>query len=283
VSAAVRDVELIVLGSGTSAGVPAIGCDCEVCTSDDPRDRRLRCSSCLRFVDADGQERTILLDASPDLREQALRHRLRRSDAILFTHHHVDHVFGLDEVRRFNLLMRAPIDVYGEPRTLEALGRIYKHIFEQEKNVNDSFVATLIPHLLEPGLVLDLFGLRVTPLRLLHGRLPILGFRVEALDAAGDVADEQPGPLPLGYCTDVSSIPPESWGVLGGLRNLLLDMLRPRHHPTHLTVDQAVAAADQIGAERTWFVHMTHDILHADLDPRLPEGMGLAWDGLRLV
>jgi len=280
--ASVHDVELVVLGSGTSAGVPVIGCDCAVCTSDDPRDRRLRCSSCLRFVDADGQSRLILFDTAPDLREQALRHRLRRCDAILFTHHHVDHVFGLDDVRRFNVLMRSSIDVYAEPRVLEALGRIYKHIFEREKNVNDSFVATLVPHVIAPEGVVDLHGIRVTPIRLLHGRLPLLGFRVEALDAAGDVAAEQPGPLPLAYCTDVSAIPPETWRHLTGLRTLLLDMLRPRQHPTHFTVDQAVAAAGQIGADRTWFIHMTHDIRHADLDPTLPEGMALAWDGLVL-
>ena len=273
---------MIILGSGTSAGVPVIGCDCAICTSDDPRDNRLRTASCVRFIDATGQDRVILIDASPDLRQQALRHRLRRCDAIVFTHNHVDHTFGLDEVRRFNVLMQASIDVHAETHTMEALLRIYKHIFQREQNVNDSFVASLVPRIIDPATPMDFHGLRFTPLRLLHGRLPLLGFRIEATDGSGAVAREQPGPLPLAYCTDVSAIPPETWPQLRGLRTLILDMLRYRKHPTHFTVDEAVAVATEVGADRTWFVHMTHDILHADLDPKLPEGMSLAHDGLIL-
>ena len=278
----VTDVQLVVLGSGTSAGVPLIGCTCETCHSDDPRDRRTRPAACVRFCDPGGADRVILIDTSPDLREQALREGLRRCDAILYTHNHVDHTFGLDEVRRFNALMQAPIDLYAEGRTLEWLSGVYRHIFEKSKNVNDSFVATLIPHVIEPGVALALFGLRWTPLRLLHGRLPILGFRIEALDGQGRIAAEQPAPLPLGYCTDVSAIPPETWPALGGLRTLVLDMLRYRRHPTHFSVEEAVAAAERIGAEATWFIHMTHDIRHATLDAELPPGMALAYDGLVL-
>jgi phosphoribosyl 1,2-cyclic phosphate phosphodiesterase len=277
-----RDLELVILGSGTSAGVPVIGCDCAVCTSTDPRDRRTRCSACLRFTDAGGTPRLILLDTSPDLRQQALRERMRRCDAILYTHNHVDHTFGLDEVRRFNAVMEAPIEVYAEEHTMEFLHRVYRHIFAKEGNVNDSFVATLLPRMLRPDQPLDLFGIRFTPLRLLHGRLPILGFRIEALDAGGAVAPDQPGPLPLAYCTDVSGVPPETWSGLAGLRTLVLDMLRYRRHPTHLSVDEAVAMAHQVGADRTWFTHMTHDIAHADLDARLPQGMRLAYDGLAI-
>jgi phosphoribosyl 1,2-cyclic phosphate phosphodiesterase len=276
----VRHVELVILGSGTSSGVPVIGCGCDVCSSDDPRDRRLRCSACVRFTDGGGQERVILIDTSPDLREQALRAGLRRCDSILYTHNHVDHTFGLDEVRRFNVLMKSPIDVYADERTMAALHRVYRHIFEREANVNDSFVAALVPRLVEPDRPVDLHGLRFTPIRLLHGRLPLLGYRVEAIGEDGSILDDQPGPLPLAYCTDVSAIPPESWARLGGLRTLVLDMLRYRHHPTHFTVDQAIAAAEQVAAGRTWFIHMTHDIRHADLDAKLPEGMSLAHDGL---
>ncbi|MBT8486652.1 MAG: MBL fold metallo-hydrolase [Phycisphaerales bacterium] len=278
----VRDLELVVLGSGTSAGVPVIGCGCEVCASEDPRDRRTRTSACLRFVDRSGQPRVILLDASPDLREQALRHRLDRCDAIVFTHNHVDHTFGLDEVRRFNALMKASIDVYAESRTMEFLHRVYQHIFRRDQNVNDSFVATLVPQVIDGDRPLDLFGLRLTPVRMLHGRLPVLAYRVEALDESGAIAATQPPPLPLAYCTDVSAIPPESWPRLTELRTLVLDMLRYRKHATHFTVDEAIAAADTIAADRTWFIHMTHDIRHADLDPRLPAGMRLAYDGLVL-
>ncbi len=278
----VRDVEMIILGTGTSAGVPVIGCDCPVCRSDDPRDTRTRCSACLRFVDGSGGNRTILIDASPDLRAQALRHRLTRCDSIFFTHNHVDHTFGLDEVRRFNVVMQASIDIFADERTMETLFRVYRHIFRRESNVNDSFVATLVPQVITPERALDRFGLRITPIPLLHGRLPLLGYRIEALDAEGRPARDQPGPLPLAYCTDVSAIPPASWNLLTGLRTLVLDMLRYRSHPTHFTVDQAVETAHRIGAGATWFIHMTHDILHAELDPRLPAGMSLAHDGLVL-
>jgi phosphoribosyl 1,2-cyclic phosphate phosphodiesterase len=276
----IRDVECILLGTGTSAGVPVIGCDCEVCTSDDPRDRRLRCSACVRFIDSGGEQRVILIDTAPDLREQALRLRLKRCDGIIYTHNHVDHTFGLDEVRRFNVLMQQSIEVWADENTMRSLHRIYRHIFERDKNVNDSFVATLIPRLIRPEQPIDLFGLRFAPIKLLHGKLPVLGFRIEALDHSGRIAADQPAPLPLAYCTDVSAIPPETWPRLTDLRALVLDMLRYRHHPTHMSVDEAVAAAERIGARRTWFIHMTHNILHADLDARLPEGMALGWDGL---
>ena len=276
----VSDVRCLILGSGTSSGVPVIGCDCDVCASTDPRDNRTRCSACISFRDASGQERLILIDASPDLREQALRHKLKRCDSIVFTHNHVDHTFGLDEVRRFNVLMQASIDVFAEAHTFEHLHRVYRHVFERHKNINDSFVATLITHLIDPGKSFDSHGLRFTPLRLLHGKLPVLGFRIEAVNAHGEIAADQPGPLPFAYCTDVSAIPPETWRQLTGLNALVLDMLRYRHHPTHFTVDQAIAAATQIGARQTYFTHMTHDIRHADLDPQLPKGMALAYDGL---
>lgn len=276
----IHDVQLIVLGSGTSAGVPVIGCHCATCTSTDPRDHRLRTSACIRFIDSVGDERLILLDTSPDLRQQALAHNLTRCDAILFTHNHVDHTFGLDEVRRFNAVMHAPIDIYAERHTMEHLQRIYRHIFDRDKNVNDTFVATLIPHLIDPDRPIDLFGLRATPVRLLHGKMPILGYRFDAIDENGAIASKPPAPLTFAYCTDVSGIPPESWRKLEGLNTLILDMLRYRHHPTHMTVDESLAAAEKIGATRTWFVHMTHDIRHAELDPTLPDGTALAYDGL---
>jgi len=276
----ISDVALTMLGTGTSAGVPVIGCDCAVCTSEDPRDTRLRCSAAMQFIDADGAPRLILIDTSPDLRQQALRHDLRRCDAIVYTHNHVDHTFGLDEVRRFNIVMEAPIELHAEANTMRHLHRVYEHIFKRDQNVNDSFVATLLPHIIDPDRVLDLHGLRFTPLRLLHGRLPVLGYRVESLNRRREVAPQQPPPLPLAYCTDVSAIPPETWPHLTGLHTLVLDMLRYRKHPTHFTVDQAIDAAQRIGAQQTFFTHMTHDIMHATLDSELPDGMHLAYDGL---
>lgn len=280
---AVSALEFILLGTGTSAGVPVIGCACRVCRSSDPRDRRLRCGACLRFRDAAGQARTLLIDVPPDHREQSLRHRLDRCDGILFTHDHVDHTFGLDEVRRYNALMGASIEVWGEAEVLESLRRVYRHVFERTSNVNKSFVADLVACEIDPNRPIDLFGLRCTPIRLLHGRLPILGFRIEALDAEGRIATSQPGPLPLAYCTDCNAIPPESWGRLAGLETLVLDLLRHRRHPTHFSTDEAIAAATRIGAARTLFTHMTHDVGHAELEGLMPPRMHPGHDDLRLA
>jgi phosphoribosyl 1,2-cyclic phosphate phosphodiesterase len=195
-------------------------------------------------------------------------------------------------------VQKAPIDIYGEAHTIEHLRRVFRHIFESHNNINDSFVATLIPHAIEPEQPFELHGVRFTPIRLLHGRLPIVGYRIEDVgcrmsDVGCERQETAPGssyptsdiphptsPFPLAYCTDVSAIPPESWRMLTGLRTLVLDALRPRKHPTHFTVDQAVAAAANIGADHTWFVHMAHEVLHAEVDAALPEGMRLAWDGL---
>lgn len=253
-----------------------------MCTSTDPRDRRLRTAACIRVHDAAGTERVILLDAGPDLRAQALREGLVRCDAILFTHHHVDHTFGLDEVRRFNALMGAPIDIYAEAPTLQFLDRVFAHIFQARPGTNESFVASLIPRRIEPGAAVELWGLRFTPFRLLHGRMPVLGFRIERI--GGPTGQGQADDvLPLAYCTDLSAVPPESWRYLTGLQTLVLDALRRRRHPTHLSLDEAVAMAERIGAARTWLVHMSHELPHAETDATLPDGIALAWDGLILT
>jgi len=245
----------------------------------------------------------VLIDAGPDLRQQALRAGLTRCDGIFFTHNHVDHIFGLDEVRRFNAVMQRPVDIYADANTLESLRRVYKHIFDREQNVNDSFVATLVPHLIRAGEPVDLHGVRFTPFTMLHGKLPVLAYRIEALShiakpcpsGSGWGSPSPPraapvphghgfadGLLPLAYCTDVSGIPPESWVHLRGLKTLVLDALRHRKHPTHLTVGQAISVAHEAGAEQTYFIHMTHDLSHAATEAELPEGMHLAYDGLVL-
>lgn len=277
----VRDFECVVLGSGGSSGVPAIGCACAACTSEDPRDRRLRTSAAVRFTDPQGQSRTLLIDTSPDLRAQALRAGLRRCDAIFYTHHHVDHTFGLDEVRRFSLVMNGEIDLFADTTTLAFLERVYQHIFRRDP-APGSFVAALAAKRLRAGQAVDRYGLRLLPIPLLHGGVPILGFRIDALDGGGGVAATQPAPLPLAWCTDVSGIPPASWPLLTGLRTLVLGMLRHRRHPAHYSVDEAVHVAGEIDAAETWFVHMTHDIVHREVDAALPERMRLAWDGLVL-
>jgi len=273
------------LGTGTSAGVPMIACSCPVCTSTDPRDQRLRTAAAVQFVDATGQDRIVLLDAGPDLRQQALRARLTRCDAVLLTHNHVDHVFGIDELRRFNAVMKAPIDLWADDHTMESLQRIYRHIFEKQNNVNDSFVATLIPQRITQAMVqsatpIVVHGATFTPIPLLHGRLPVLGFRIDVPKPAN--VNDAAWPFPLAYCTDVSAFPPEAWPRLTNLRTLVLDALRDRSHPTHLTLEQAVNVADRIGARSTYFIHMAHDLPHEETQARLPESMFLAHDGLVL-
>lgn len=272
-----RDFTCTVLGSGTSAGVPSIGCHCDVCMSDDPRDTRLRTAAALRWIDADDHPRVLLIDAGPDLRQQVLAAGVDRCDGILITHNHVDHVFGLDEVRRFNVTMRASVTVWAEPHVQQDLRRVYQHIFASEDNVNPSFVANIKLCDLDPDGVLELYGLRITPIRMLHGALPILGFRFDAVDAASSAS-----PLPLAWCTDVSEMPESAVEQMGGLDTLFLDMLRERPHKTHLNLAEATALATRLEACHTWFVHMGHEVSHSGVSEHLSDGLKLAFDGLEL-
>lgn len=267
------------LGTGTSSGVPVIGCGCPVCTSTDPRDTRTRTSAVLEFTDPTGQERVVLIDASADFRQQALAAGFLRLDAILITHDHVDHIFGLDEGRRFNVLMDGPIELYADAFTHESLRRVFPYILDRGDKPPESFVATLIPRHVAAGEPFELFGLSVTPLDLLHGRRHILGFR---FDAGSDMPDAGTL-LPLAYCTDCSAIPDQTWPLLDGVQTLVLDALRHRAHPSHMTLAQATAAAARVGASRTYFVHMTHDLGHAETQAELVAaggGVALAHDGL---
>lgn len=252
------ELTIKVLGSGTSHGVPMIGCDCPVCTSNDPRDKRTRPSITI----SDG-DTTLLVDTSPELRLQCLANDVRRVDAVLYTHYHIDHVAGMDELRRFNWLQDSAIPCFGQPATLDRLRSMFPYVFE-EASEYPSAIPRLRLHLIEPGAPgFDVGGLRVTPIPLLHGRLPILGFRV------GNFA----------YCTDVSEIPGESWPLLRGLDVLILDALRRRPHPTHFNLEQAVEHAKRIGAGQTYFTHIAHELGHAETNAELPKGMALAFDG----
>ncbi|MBI1368044.1 MAG: MBL fold metallo-hydrolase [Planctomycetes bacterium] len=252
---------LTFLGTGTSAGVPLIGCDCAVCHSSDPRDRRDRPSVLVKR-----DNKLILIDTTPDLRHQMLRHKVHRLDAVLYTHNHADHVFGIDDLRRFNAVMDAPLDIFAEQYVIDWLRETFRYMFDPKHNPNRSFVPQLILHPVIPGEAVSIAHENITPLRILHGRLPILGYRLGA----------------MAYCTDCSAIAPETWRHLDDLDVLVIDGLRYTHHPTHMTVDQALAVIEQVKPKRAYLTHIAHEISHADLEPRLPEHVRLAYDDLKV-
>lgn len=283
---------ITLLGTGTSAGVPCIGCTCEVCTSDDPRDKRLRTSAAVRWTDPSGQPRCILIDTSIDLRQQALTHNITRCDAVLYTHNHTDHILGLDELRRYNAMQRDSIPIYAEDRCYRNIARVFTHVFEPASNVNKSFIAELAPCIIrtipESGGTadtFDLFGIQVTPIRLMHGRLPILGYRLELSDQLRATMSHEAlsqSPFPLAWCTDTSAIPADSWGALLDLKTLFLDGLRFKHHPTHFTIAQAIQTAAELNPDNTYLIHISHDVMHARDEKQLPYGVYLGYDGLTL-
>jgi len=262
-------LEVLFLGSGTSAGIPMIGCDCRVCRSVDPRDQRTRPSVLVRYPGREpGTQHQYLIDAAPEMRIQVIRHAITRIDGVMITHAHADHIFGLDDLRRFNVVMQGPIDLRAESTTLQQLQSIFRYIFEPHTNANQSFVPNLAPHPIKVGTAIELSSARWTPLRLMHGRLPILGFRI---DRAGES---------LAYCTDTSTIPPETYPLLEQVDVLVIDALRYRHHPTHFTVDQALAQIEKLRPKRAYLTHIAHDILHTELESQLPEHVFLSFDGL---
>jgi len=263
-------LRVTVLGSGTSHGVPSIGCDCAVCRSTDPRDRRSR-PSVLIDLPAVGPSaassavaravRRVLVDTSTDLRAQALAYDVRRVDAILFTHSHADHVFGLDEIRRYNAMQRTPIACYADAGTAANLRRMFSYIFDPPVQQGGGIPQLTLFRLAGPFTLGDM---EIVPVPLLHGSLPILGFRFG----------------PFAYLTDCNHIPDESWALLAGVRVVILDALRERPHPTHFSVSEAIEVAARLGVERAFFTHICHDLPHAATCARLPAGVQLAYDGL---
>jgi phosphoribosyl 1,2-cyclic phosphate phosphodiesterase len=248
--------------------VPAIGCDCAVCRSSDPHDRRTRPSILIEVLSPPPSPfaaavRSILVDTSTDLRAQALANDVRRVDAILFTHSHADHVFGMDDVRRYNQMQQTAIAVYADEETLASIRRMFAYVFEPPKQQGGG-LPQLVPFQIAGPFMLG--GVEVVPVRVFHGRLPVLGFRIGS----------------FAYLTDCNRIPDESWPLLEGVRTVVIDALRHRPHSTHFSVGQAIDAVARIGAERAYFTHICHDLPHAETCAQLPAGVELAYDGLVL-
>jgi phosphoribosyl 1,2-cyclic phosphate phosphodiesterase len=262
-------LKVTVLGSGTSQGVPAIGCDCAVCRSTDPRDRRTRPSILIELQGGASRApfaqavRSILVDTSTDLRAQALAHDIRRVDAILFTHGHADHVMGIDETRRYNQMQKTPIGCYANAGTVAGLRQMFSYVFRPPRQPGGG-----VPQLRLFSIAgaFTMGGAEIVPVPLWHGELPVLGYRLGS----------------FAYMTDCNRIPEESWPLLDGVRVVIIDGLRERPHPTHFNVSEALDVVSRIGPERAYLTHICHDLPHAATCARLPEGVELAYDGLVL-
>jgi phosphoribosyl 1,2-cyclic phosphate phosphodiesterase len=252
--------QLVFLGTGTSVGVPVIGCGCATCTSPNPRNSRTRCGLVLGLPGGN-----LLIDSPPDLRTQLLREKIGIVHAALFTHDHADHLFGLDDLRLFPYHLGGPLPVFCEEHVEARIRKSFDYAFQPDAHKYAGGVPQLEFRRIttEP---FEVLGAPVVPLRLHHGRFRVLGFRF------GKVA----------YCTDTNGIPPESLSLLSGLDVLVLDALRYQPHPTHFSLDEAVAMARQVAAKRTFFTHMSHDLEHDTVNAALPPGMELAYDGLRV-
>jgi phosphoribosyl 1,2-cyclic phosphate phosphodiesterase len=246
-------------------GVPTLGCDCNVCTSADPRDRRLRPSVVLRWQDASNRQRTVLIDTGPDFREQALRAGLTRVDAVFYTHSHADHIFGLDDLRPLSFVVSregGSIPLHASAETRRVLEKVFDYTLSPHATY-PTRAKVKVESLADRTCVHEVEFVRV-PVR--HGQMDVAGFRF------GDMA----------YLTDVSEIPEESFSLLQGLNTLVLPALRHQPHPSHATVQQAVAWAQRIGARQTWFTHIAHELGHEATNRMLPEGVALAYDGLEV-
>jgi phosphoribosyl 1,2-cyclic phosphate phosphodiesterase len=248
-------MKLTFLGTGTSRGIPVIGCDCTVCHSSNPRNKRLRCSLLIESSAA------VVIDTSVDFRAQMLTHRVRRLDAVVFTHSHADHILGLDDVYPFNLKSGKSIPVFGSPETLEQLKITFRYLFAEERYPGIPSL-DLIP----VNGAFEVGDLRFEPIEVFHGQMPVFGYRI------GDFA----------YVTDVSYIPETSMEKLQGLKVLALDGLRHRRHPTHFSLTEAVGVTETLRPQKTYLVHMTHEVDHDEEESRLPNGVSLAYDGLTL-
>jgi phosphoribosyl 1,2-cyclic phosphate phosphodiesterase len=244
------------LGTGTSRGVPVVGCRCAVCMSEDPRNKRLRSSILVQ-----GEGSSVVIDASTDFRQQMLREWVETLDAVVLTHHHADHILGLDDVFPYYVRAGRNLPLYGSAATLQEVSTTFRHLFGSSRY---PLLAQLEPREISGPFRIN--DLELEPVDLLHGNLPILGFRISS----------------FAYLTDVSHIPEPSWSRLEGLDCVVIDALRYRKHPTHFTIAEAVQAAQRIGARQTYLIHMCHDVDHQTLSAELPAGVEPAFDGLVL-
>jgi len=253
--------KFILLGTGTSVGVPTIGCGCAVCQSGKPRNQRLRCAALVGLPDGN-----LLIDTPPDLRMQLLRERVGVAHSVAFTHAHADHIFGLDDLRMFPFYLGHPVPLYAERDVEESLRRSFSYAFDSRPVTHQGAIPQLQFHRIDTR-PFDVLGTTVTPIRLQHGpRFRVLGFRI------GDLA----------YCTDTNAIPPASWPLLQGLDTLILGALRDRPHATHFSLEEAIEVAKKLRPRRTYFTHLSHELDYEATNARLPDTMELAYDGLRL-
>jgi phosphoribosyl 1,2-cyclic phosphate phosphodiesterase len=252
-------VRLVFLGTGTSYGVPQVGCSCATCRSSDPRDKRTRSAA---LIESGG--RRLLIDTPPELRLQLVAAGVTSLDAVLFTHAHADHVHGIDDLRAVSVRQRGRLPVYGPAETLAELARRFGYIFDGSPAQPGTAKPELSAHPLEPGSETEIAGLPVRALALPHGDRTVFGYRVG----------------PVAYLTDAKEIPAPVRAELAGLAVLVLNALLPRPHPLHLSIPEAVAAARQIGARQTFLTHLTHATSHAELAAQLPVGIAPAYDGL---
>lgn len=253
---------LTILGCGTSTGVPIPGCRCPVCLSPHPCNKRLRTSA----VISTDEGRTILIDATPDLRQQALRAGIERIDAVLFTHAHADHILGIDDLRAFNFIQQSRITCYGSRHTLPRIRHMFSYVFEPDEN----YLGGALPQLdlveFENGVPFKLFDLPIEPFSLMHGDLEVTGFRF------GNLA----------YATDCNAIPLVSQKRLKGIDLLVLDGLRYEAHRTHFTIPEAISVAGALEVGATWLTHMTHTVEYEEVSRKLPRSISLAYDGLQI-
>ncbi len=243
-------------------GVPTLGCTCRVCTSTDPRDRRSRPSVAIEWRDQGGEHR-IVIDTGPDFREQALRFGIRSIDAVFYTHPHADHILGLDDLRPLSFAHRnRGMPLYADEATAQVLERVFAYTLSADATY-PTRARVQLQRLNGP---VQVAGVTFTPVPLLHGGLEVTGYRI------GNAA----------YLTDMNEIPDSSMPLLDGIEVVVLDALRPQPHPSHATIAEAIRWAQRIGARETWFTHMSHEVMHAEMDPQLPPSIRLAYDGLRI-